>query len=155
MAKTQTKGSETGDTEERIARPRATETAAGRFVGAMWASGRPWHGISPRGNQGSLGAARRGPRRSLGAVCFGHAGALEQVTLAPPFVGRPYPPRDGGAPRVLSREPRAQRPRRRGARAEREARRECVGVAEHRGGYAGEVGGHLGEGEGVVGMKGI
>jgi len=44
---------------------------------------------------------------------------------------------------MLGREPRAQRARRRGARAEREARRECVGVAEHRGGYAGEVGGHL------------
>ena len=86
-------------------------------------------------------------------MCFGHAGALEQVTLAPPFVGRPYPPRDGGAPRVLSREPRAQRPRRRGARAEREARRECVGVAEHRSGYTGEVSGHLSEGEGGVGVR--
>ena len=50
---------------------------------------------------------------------------------------------------MLGREPRAQRARRRGARAEREARRECVGVAEHRGGYAGEVGGHLVEGCGV------
>ena len=47
---------------------------------------------------------------------------------------------------MLSRKPRAQRARRRGAHAEREARRECVGVAKHRGGYAGEVGGHLGEG---------
>ena len=86
---------------------------------------------------------------------FGHAGALEQVTLATPLVVCPYLLRDGGAPRVLSREPRAQRARRRGARAEREARRECVGVAEHRSGHTGEVGGHLGEGEGVVGMKGI
>ena len=50
----------------------------------------------------------------------------------------PYLPRDGGAPaRVLSREPRTQRARRRGAHAEREACRECVGVAAHRGGYAG------------------
>ena len=77
---------------------------------------------------------------------FGHAGTLEQVTLATPLVVCPYLPRDGGAPRVLSHEPRAQRARRRGARAEREARCECVGVAEHRGGYAGEVSRHLGEG---------
>ena len=88
------------------------------------------------------------PRLTLGRQApvhlnFCHAGALEQVTLATPLGGRPYLPRDGGAPRMLGREPRAQRARRRGARAEREARRECVGVAEHRGGYAGEVGGHL------------
>ena len=38
---------------------------------------------------------------------------------------------------MLSREPRTQRARRRGAHAEREARRECVGVAAYRGGYAG------------------
>ena len=100
-------------------------------------------------------AQLRSQAQASGHFSFGHAGALEQVMLATPLVVCPYLPRDGGAPRVLSHEPRAQRARRRGARAEREARCECVGVAEHRGGYAGEVGGHLGEGEGVVGMKGI
>ena len=87
--------------------------------------------------------AHPGPPPGAEGLNFCHAGALEQVTLATPLGGRPYLPRDGGAPRMLGREPRAQRARRRGARAEREARRECVGVAEHRGGYAGKVGGHL------------
>ena len=100
-------------------------------------------------------AQLRSQAQASGHFSFGHAGALEQVMLATPLVVCPYLPRDGGTPRLLGREPRAQRARRRGAGAEREARRECVGVAEHRGGYAGKVGGHLGEGEGVVGMKGI
>ena len=91
-------------------------------------------------------AQLRSQAQASGHFSFGHAGALEQVMLATPLVVCPYLPRDGGTPRVLGREPRAQRARRRGAGAEREARRECVGVAEHRGGYAGEVSRHLGEG---------
>ena len=99
-------------------------------------------------------AQLRSQAQASGHFSFGHAGALEQVMLATPLVVCPYLPRDGGTPRLLGREPRAQRARRRGAGAEREARRECVGVAEHRGGYAGEVGGHLGEGGGWGGDEG-
>lgn len=50
MAKRKLKAAEPATLRKRIARTRATETAAASFVGAMWASGRegaPWHGFSP------------------------------------------------------------------------------------------------------------